>query len=486
MKRIFSRLLGSLPKRIVAGTIIAVAIMLPVAVSAANTVQIEAMGGVADITAGATTYTNSTTATANQIVKIVVVYDNEQPAGSGETANNLAVAINIPTTPGASQTINTTVSSANSNTVTNQYTVNIPANAYLQYVPGSAVWTHAVSPTSSTTTSQTISDAVVTNSQGLVLENAYPCQAASVTVEAQVMLPGVQVTKQVEEASQTNSWVSTLNANPGDTLRYMISYINTGNTVENQVVALDNLPAQLTIVPNTATLVDAANPNGIAVSEAQLTNGGVNIGNFTGGSTAALTFEATVATTSQMACGQSQIANTASVQPQGMSQYMATATVDVNNVCQTQQPTYTCSALTVTTIPANREVQADVTYTAQNGATFQSVTYNFGDGSTPLTTTNTSTTYSYANYGTYNISATVTFNVNGGSQVATSANCTKTVSFVAPTPTVVTASVPATPTAAQLPNTGAGNVIEIFAATTIVGTIAYRLFTSRRLARSKN
>jgi hypothetical protein len=135
------------------------------------------------------------------------------------------------------------------------------------------------------------------------------------------------------------------------------------------------------------------------------------------------------------------------------------------------QPVYTCNQLSVTE-PAAKQIQASVQYTAQNGATFKNVTYNFGDNSTPLTTTNTSTTYTYANYGSYNVTATVAFNVNGSSQTATSTNCAKTVSFTAPT----------TPTPPTLVNTGPGDVIGLFGLTTVAGTVAHRLF-GRRLGR---
>lgn len=46
---------------------------------------------------------------------------------------------------------------------------------------------------------------------------------------------------------------------------------------------------------------------------------------------------------------------------------------------------------------------------------------------------------------------------------------------VPPTPTPTPTPTPVTPTAKVLPNTGAGDVLGIFAATTIAGTVAYRL-----------
>lgn len=143
------------------------------------------------------------------------------------------------------------------------------------------------------------------------------------------------------------------------------------------------------------------------------------------------------------------------------------------------QPVYTCDELNVTQ-PGTNQVQTAIQYTAKNGATFKSVTYNFGDGSTPLNTTSSSSTYTYAQAGSYNITATVLFDVNGASQTATGTNCTKTVSFTAPTPTP-TSTTTTTPT--QLVNTGPGSVIGLFAGVTIAGAVAHRLF-SRRFARS--
>jgi hypothetical protein len=142
------------------------------------------------------------------------------------------------------------------------------------------------------------------------------------------------------------------------------------------------------------------------------------------------------------------------------------------------KPVYTCNLLSVSE-PAANEVQANVQYTAQNGAVFQNVTYNYGDGSS-VTTTSTTTSRTYAKAGTYTVTATVNFSVNGTTQSATSANCAKTVSFTVP-PTPTTTTTPSTPAPTTLVNTGPGDVIGIFGATTVVGAVAHRLF-GRRLS----
>jgi hypothetical protein len=229
---------------------------------------------------------------------------------------------------------------------------------------------------------------------------------------------------------------STVGTSNVSTLKTQASNGDPSSTTATATLKLTSAQS-VSFVNGTTELLDAKGnlikmlPNGI-------TQGGVNIGNLAGSTIEYVNFEAKVSCPTPPA-----------------------------------QPVYTCDQLSVSE-PATKQIQADVQYTAKNGATFQNVTYNFGDGSTPLTTTNTSTTYTYAQYGTYNVTATVAFEVNGSSQTATSANCAKTVSFTTPAPT-------------QLVNTGpsAGGLIGLFGVVTVAGTVAHRLF-GRRFAHRSN
>lgn len=385
MKKFISRIVANTHKRILSTAALAfVAALSPVAVSAAQaqSVQIEAQSYVANYTAGDTTWNKtSVNATYDQVVKIDVTYDNDEAAGSGKIANNLHVKINIPSAAGASETVTTTTSADNSNTVNGSVKVNLDrSDAYLQYIPGSAVWKHAVSPNSSQTTETSISDSVVTNANGLVLENENPCQAGSVVVEARVMVPGVRIVKQSEILGQNNQWSNDNNAQPGDTLKYMITYQNVGNTEQKNVVIGDNLPPKMMLVPNTTYVYNTAYPNGTLLKTDSITSGGVTIGNYMPGATAYIVFEVKIPKASDLACGNTQFRNVGVVQPEGMGQYYNTAITNVMKQCTPNTPT------------------------------------------TPVTPT-------------------------------------------------------------QLPNTGAGNVLGLFAGATVAGSIGYRLFLSRRLAR---
>src|SRR5215472_17394673 len=96
VKRLFSHLFGSLRKRLVAAGIVALAVALPVAVSAADMVTITATTTVANASVTGSTWAPSTSASYNQVVAVQVLYNNTEAAGSGKTANNLRVKINVP------------------------------------------------------------------------------------------------------------------------------------------------------------------------------------------------------------------------------------------------------------------------------------------------------------------------------------------------------------------------------------------------------
>jgi uncharacterized repeat protein (TIGR01451 family)/LPXTG-motif cell wall-anchored protein len=563
-----ARLFNSLPKKLAAAGFVALAFALPAATTAASLVKIEADTTVANANTGSGWHT-SASASYNQVVDVQVVYNNDEAAGSGKTANNLRVKINIPTTAGANQVVTTKTSADNSNAVSGSAKVTLDrADAYLQYIPGTATWKHAASANAAMTVTQKVSDDVVTNPNGLRLENENPCQAGSIQVQARVMVPGLTIDKQVRPKG-THTWATSTTAKPGDTVQYMISYKNTGNTDQKKVVIGDKLPAGITYVPGTTYLANDSAPNGKLVTDG-VTTSGIIIGDYAPGVNAFVMFDAKLPAEDKLACGTNTLRNIASVQPQGMNYYyntadvvvtktncttttppsyscdlltlakhdnrMANATVthsqangatfkstsinwgdgttngeashtyakdgtyhvvatvsftvngqtktDTNAKCEsdvnfttteTKQPEFSCDLLSVSQ-KDDRSVTASVAYTAQNGATFKTVTLDWGDSSTPLTTSNTTANYQYAQDGTYTITAKILFSVNGKDTFAPESDkCVKQVSFSTPTP-------PTTPPN-ELPNTGAGNIIGIFVGAVVAGTIGYRLFLSRKLAR---
>jgi uncharacterized protein with FMN-binding domain len=160
-------------------------------------------------------------------------------------------------------------------------------------------------------------------------------------------------------------------------------------------------------------------------------------------------------------------------------------------------PVYTCNALGVTA-DTSRTININAfNTTATNGAVFNNAVIDWGDNTTPLTSASpVGQTHQYAADGTYTVTATAHFTVNGQDVTASGVQCQQKVTFSTPAPTppvtptppaaIPPATPPATPAAAPtaLVNTGPGSIVGLFAATTIVGTVAYRWFLSRRLSRS--
>jgi uncharacterized repeat protein (TIGR01451 family) len=570
-----SRLFNSLPKRLFAGFLLFLAAMLPITTSAASAVKIEGSMGVANVTNGDTKYAHSVNATYNQVVKLQVYYHNTELPDSGKNAQNLKVKINIPSAPGKTQTQTATISADNSNTVTDSTTVNLDrSDAYLQYIPGSALWRHNTGTNDAPKEVDTkVSDSIVTSGAGLTLEDEKPCYnfSATVTVLARVIVPGVSVDKYVRENGTTN-WATSITTKPGATIQYEIAYKNTGNSTQENVEFRDQLPKGVAYVPGSTMLKNSVYPNGTKVNDDGLVTDGIIADSYAPGAAGYVMFTAKVADENALSCGDNLLRNVAYVQPKGMNYFYNTADVHVTRKCETKTPVFSCDLLTIAksdnrTVKAtvtytakdgatykstsfnwgdgkttsgtatsashsyakdgtynivatvsftvngvtktdtgnckssvtfktpptktpvfscdllnltqgdNRSVNVSVNYTAQNGATFKTATFDFGDGSTPLTTDKTTANHSYAKDGTYTVSAKLLFSVNGSDKFAPANDaCVKQVTFTTtPTP-------PVTPPT-ELPNTGAGNVIGLGVAVAAISAIGYRLALGRKLAR---
>lgn len=184
--------------------------------------------------------------------------------------------------------------------------------------------------------------------------------------------------------------------------------------------------------------------------------------------------------------------------------------------CQTQitiaPPFQDCVALTALVVDVQqRSFRFTVATKQGNGAVLKDANFNFGDGTTangvgPASDSTVVTDHTYAQDGTYNISATVDFDTFDGLKSVT---CTTSIT-ISPQMCAINPSVPAnspectpcqfnnqipansaacqppvtaTPPPSNLPNTGAGGVVGMFLGSTLIAGIGYRLFLMRRLTR---
>lgn len=238
--------------------------------------------------------------------------------------------------------------------------------------------------------------------------------------------PNFTVTKEVRKAGDS-TFVKSINAMPGNTLNYRVTFNDTGATQLNNVNLKDVLPKGVTNVPGTVRILNANNPGGAYIQNGDnlFTSGGVNIGSYTAGSNAIVVFDAKVASNDNLAvCGANTLTNNASAQPEGQGSRGDSATVTVPKECQPPvTPKYSCDALTVTKIDRTN-FKFDTTYTVQN-ATLKNITYIVRDSKGTQISSSTSQNYTQATPGQYTVQAMVTVTVNGQDQTVTSDNCKK-------------------------------------------------------------
>ena len=460
-------------------------VALPVNSVMAVDALMEGSIGVANQTTGETNYKPNTSAKYDEVVKFSVYYHNRELADSGRVAENFKIKIDFPTAAGTNQVVKVTMKGSNTNTITDTASVTLNrADAHLEFIPGSTYWKHNVGTRANPDLKTVqIADSVILN--GTVIEDVKPCHEfeATVTFMARVRVPSVSINKIVVDESVAGATGSTtLSTQPGKQVRYAVTVKNLGNANLTNVYMRDPLPKGLTIVPGSAKKYYGEYKGTVMTADEvnAFLNGRKNVGTLLPGARADIIFSATIDSADKLACGVNTIKNIAVVDTDQTGEYNNSATVTVNKTCE---PTTTqaarCDSLVVTKLnpsdPKNRGVSLKLNNTVSGGATFKNVTYDFGDGTPALVTDKTAgVEHTYAKDGEYALRATVRFTVNGAEKAS---ECEAKVVFTA---TPETPQTPVGPAPQALPNTGAGAVASLFAATSAVGAAAHHLISRRR------
>jgi uncharacterized repeat protein (TIGR01451 family) len=262
---------------------------------ATETVHIESKLLVANATRGDIEYKDTTTAKVDEVVKFEIWYHNTENPDSGKNATNLNVKINIPTTKTTTHTATSTVGGSNTNSVTDTATVTTQIPTTLSYIPGTAVRRHNVGTNAAPNwVTEKISDSVV--SSGFTLPSMNPCNnfQESIYVQARVNASVISIVKNVKKEG-SDKWLTEMEAKPGETLAFLITVKNEGNTNLSNVTVRDSFPPDLEFVKGSAKLFNVNYPNGFQLSD-NIINGGANLGNYTPGSNAQVRLNAKVPT----------------------------------------------------------------------------------------------------------------------------------------------------------------------------------------------
>jgi hypothetical protein len=282
----------------------------------------------------------------------------------------------------------------------------------------------------------------------------------------------------VKDVTQKGAYANTITAGACDELEYSTELVNGAYGSLSNVVVKVNLPSN-SATSNTSTMTATTASGGTTG-----TTGSVNVNfssaqsiSYTSGTTELYNAQGTVI---------EKLPDTITSSGVNVGTILGSTTEFVNfeakvNCPPVPTPCGTCNLLSLTgTEPT---FTASAHYTVTNGASVNGVSFNWGDGVTTNGVTNstgvvTSAPHTYTTPGTYKVVATVTFNSTGAA--VASSSCSASVTIPKPP---VTPTPPVTIPPATLVNTGPGDVIGLFAVTTVIGAVAHRLY-SRRFARS--
>jgi uncharacterized repeat protein (TIGR01451 family) len=256
-------------------------------------VRIDSTLGVLNRTQNQSRYINSVNARVDDVINVQVWYHNTEEANSGKVAENVNVRVALPGTRQTAHRITSTVQGTNTNYDTETATVGTSIPTNIQFIPGSAIRRYnAGSNASPRWVTQAIPDSIVNG--GYTLSRVQPCWnfQETITLQVRVMSPAISIVKQVK-VEGASTWVTNTQVQGGDTLAYLITVKNEGNTQLSNVIVRDSLPPRMQYVPGSAILYNANHRNGISISDS-LINGGVNTGNYTPGSDVKIRFQARV------------------------------------------------------------------------------------------------------------------------------------------------------------------------------------------------
>ena len=118
----------------------------------------------------------------------------------------------------------------------------------------------------------------------------------ALALDSTVTADAVFVDTQVRfKDSEDGAWQDSVDAEIGDEVEYQITYQNTSDSTQTNVVISDSLPANMQYVAGSTVLYNVNHPNGLVLdTDAVVADNGINIGAYTAGSNAFVRFTAKV------------------------------------------------------------------------------------------------------------------------------------------------------------------------------------------------
>ncbi len=354
---------------------------------------------------------------------------NLNASGVG-VAKDVKVRAQVPATVNGQETVDGFVSASNAKPaeVYDSADLKSTGQVQLEYVGGSGKLSTATQqtalPDSLATSGVTVGDSDLSGVWHGCIE-----YAGAVTFKIRVKdtsAPNFSFTKQVSKHG-ASKYGKDYTATPGETVDFALAYKNTGNTTQNNVQISDALPAGMTYVAGSSTIINANNPNGIKTSDG-VTAGGLNVGNYAPTANAVIMFSATAPAASALQCGDNKVVNTAKAETDNGTK-QDTANIIVKKDCQpVKEAAIACTGLQVNSI-SRTQFSFKASNTIDN-ASFVKYVYVVKDanGNTVKTidgSADQAATFTADTVGKYSVTASVIANVNGQEKTVSSSDCQK-------------------------------------------------------------
>lgn len=450
----------------------------------------------------------SVTEGSKEIVVRMYVHNNANQSTNASglgVAKNTKVRVDLPSAEGQSLRARGYISADNATPGLVEDTVDfVDSKKFkVEYVPGSATLYNNQAFSNGTQ----LSDSIVTTGAPIgdnALDGNLPgCfeYEAVIQVKLKVVVPEepkIDFKKQVRKKGDSE-WKEVVNVKPGEKVEWLLTTKVVSGGVQNNVTVRDRGVPNNTLESGSVKWIDASQGT-VVQGDRPLFDGGINFGNYTTNGGFYVMFT-TTANGDFKEC-EARVRNFGYVKttqtPMEIEDYADVIITKENCKPDVEQPEYSCDLLKVTKL-SNLQYRYAVEFTAKNGAVLKSYTYNFGDNSQPLLTTQNPVEHTYAQPGDYAAKVTLTFTVDGQDKVVDSNACATIIKTEKPencpipgkehlpknSPECVE-NPPCEEVAGKvcegktIPDTGAGSMLGIFAATTAAGTIAYRLILARR------
>lgn len=408
---------------------------------------------------------------------------NDAAHGFKSVAKNTQVRVLLPTATGNSLRARSYISASNATPNLVEDTVDLISSKdfRVEYIPNSAVL-YNNGPFKN---GIQLNNSVVTTGAPIgynALNGDFPgCFDFEAVVQIRVKvipkeIPNVSFTKQVAVPGQA-TWGEKVNVKPGDDVKWLVSFGNKGTTNLTNVDISDKLPPHLQVVHGSVKWIYAGT-NGqtqeVAQNDTQFfTTGGINFGTWKPNGGFYVKFETTAKDDFDGCSVNLRNISYNDTDQTPKIEDSADVTITKPN-CKPNQPTFSCDLLT-SQLVSDKTFRFTTKATAKDGATISRYFYDFGDNTEPLTTDKTVVDHSYGKPGDYVSVVKVEVKVGDQTKTAESESCKVVVHI--PTPPTTP---PSTPPSTTLTNTGAGDVLGIFAATTVAGAFFHRMYAVRR------